>query len=280
MRVLWISDDYFGTLAHGDQIHLSSVGNILGIQRGVAATRDEHVDNYRKRCATCSDHMTFYGMKYSDFTNTCFQSPWNSNRRWDPILVQVETNHRNIRTNHQCKVSYLASWTTGQAPFTVYPMFWSIFAGLLSKNVRNRIRILLGSKQTKIHTNHEKKTISQNENKIIKATEKKWCSLCLSLLYMRPLRAMHFDSKKRYFFFKNETFIMIRYCTVRGASCHQQLKTKVNISSYPWKPNGETTSKSCEITSFWKSYHLPSTSNFFGASSPFVCGNVIRLLSK
>ena len=125
-----------------------------------------------------------------------------------------------------------------------------------------------------------KKTISQNENKIIKATEKKWCSLCLSLLYMRPLRAMHFDSNKRYFFFKNETFIMIRYCTVRGASCHQQLKTKVNISSYPWKPSGETTSKSCEITSFWKSYHLPSTSNFFGASSPFVCGNVIRLLSK
>lgn len=108
MRVLWISKDYFGTLAHGDQIHLSNVGNILGIQRGACC--------HRKRCMTYSDPMTFYGMKYSDFTKTCFQSPWNSNRRWDPILVQVETNHRNIWTNHQSKVSYLASWTTGSLP--------------------------------------------------------------------------------------------------------------------------------------------------------------------
>ena len=126
-------------------------------------------------------------------------------------------------------------------------MFWSIFAGLLSKDVRNRIRILLGNKQTKIHTSHEK-TLSQNENRIIKATEKNRYRLCLSLLYIRPLRAMHFDSKKG-IFFKKEAFLMIRYCTVRGASCHQQLKTKVSISFYPWKPNGETTSKSCEIKS-------------------------------
>ena len=78
-------------------------------------------------------------------------------------------------------------------------MFWSIFAGLLSKDVRNRIRILLGNKQTKIHTSHEK-TLSQNENRIIKATEKKQIPPLLKLALYKAPKGDAFWFQKRYFF--------------------------------------------------------------------------------